>query len=226
MESSEFGYSEMCSDILSDGFNLFGDSNFALGFGGFEFEDPANSLSHPAMQPTYLDASHLPLPQPQSQFEGNSGEEYLFPLTTANESLTARGQDSNLRSTHSPTNQESQCQELKLKDRSQSSEAPVAIKRKWEDSVLIFGASPEKKVVQRKRKAFSSDRRRDVHRNRILGACIQCKLRRGPVSLVSFKNTGRIYAHCQSAILASPVIIALSELGVLLLGKRFARDRT
>lgn len=56
-------------------------------------------------------------------------------------------------------------------------------KRKWEDSVIIFDMNPEKKAISRKRKAYDDARRKEVAMNRAIGACVQCKLRKGSVSL-------------------------------------------
>jgi hypothetical protein len=57
-----------------------------------------------------------------------------------------------------------------------------AKKRKWKESVLVFPSDPGVKISTRKRSAFDDNRRKEIAMNRRVGACIQCKLRRGPVS--------------------------------------------
>jgi hypothetical protein len=187
MEASEIGYFDMCSDIFSDSFNLFDDVNFGLEFGGFDFPDQANDTLQTMMEPAAFHTPLAPQSQPQCQLGGGSVDRILddFRLTLlpTNEPPTTLDEDSKLHPRELPTNQKGQCQTLKTKDKVKHTDAPK--KRKWEDSMLIFGANPETKIVQRKRKAFSTNRRKEVHRNRTLGACIQCKLRRGPVSPVS-----------------------------------------
>lgn len=58
----------------------------------------------------------------------------------------------------------------------------TANRGKWEDSVIVFGAQPEIKVALRKRKRFDASRRQEVALHRLVGACIQCKLRKASVS--------------------------------------------
>lgn len=54
-------------------------------------------------------------------------------------------------------------------------------KRKWENSIITFDANPDKQVIPRKRKAFGDPRRKEVAITRAVGACVQCKIRKGPV---------------------------------------------
>jgi hypothetical protein len=67
-------------------------------------------------------------------------------------------------------------------------------KRRWNESIVVFASKPNVKVVPKRRKAFMAARKQEVARNRSIGACIQCKIRRGPVSLpacpkIRFANT-------------------------------------
>jgi hypothetical protein len=55
-------------------------------------------------------------------------------------------------------------------------------KRKMEESMIVFAAHPNVKVAPKRRKAFSKTRKQEVAMNRLIGACIQCKLRKGRVS--------------------------------------------
>ena len=59
-----------------------------------------------------------------------------------------------------------------------------AKKRKWKESVIVFSSNPNVEIPTRKRTAFDERRRKEVAMNRRVGACVQCKLRRGSVSLL------------------------------------------
>jgi hypothetical protein len=75
------------------------------------------------------------------------------------------------------------------------SEAARAGKRKLEQSIIVFSASNPEKVLQKKRKAYAPSRRMEVALNRLVGACLQCRIRKGPVS--------QLHKPCSTAI---PVI--------------------
>jgi hypothetical protein len=68
-------------------------------------------------------------------------------------------------------------------DQSEGEKHPLhTSKRKWEESLIIFSSDPNGATKVRKRNAFNDARRREVALNRRVGACVQCKLRRGCVS--------------------------------------------
>jgi hypothetical protein len=54
-------------------------------------------------------------------------------------------------------------------------------KRKWRDSIVVFPANPDVNPVQKRRRAFDPARREEVALNRMIGACTQCKMRKGRV---------------------------------------------
>jgi hypothetical protein len=56
------------------------------------------------------------------------------------------------------------------------------VKRKWNESVVVFSSDPNVEISTRKRSAFDERRRKEVAIHRRVGACVQCKLRRGSVS--------------------------------------------
>ena len=58
----------------------------------------------------------------------------------------------------------------------------ISMKRKIEDAIIVFSVNADTKVVPKRRKAYSKSRKREVARNRMVGACIPCKVRKGPVS--------------------------------------------
>jgi hypothetical protein len=60
-------------------------------------------------------------------------------------------------------------------------------KRKWQESVSVFSMNGGKKVVPQRRNAYTPSRRTEVALNRLLGACVQCKIHRGPVSSSGIK---------------------------------------
>lgn len=60
--------------------------------------------------------------------------------------------------------------------------SPTANKRKLQDHINVFSAKEGRKVTPRRRKAFAPSKKRVVALNRLFGACIQCKLRKGEVS--------------------------------------------
>jgi hypothetical protein len=65
-------------------------------------------------------------------------------------------------------------------------EETLSLKRKIEESMIVFAANADVKVSPKKRKAFSKIRKQEVAMNRLIGACIQCRLRKGRVSVQYF----------------------------------------
>jgi hypothetical protein len=62
------------------------------------------------------------------------------------------------------------------------------LKRKiWDESIIIFSSKPGEKAVSRRRKQYAPSRRKEVAINRLVGACIQCKIRKGSVSIISWR---------------------------------------
>jgi hypothetical protein len=58
----------------------------------------------------------------------------------------------------------------------------ISLKRKIEDAIIVFSANADTKAVPKRRKAYSKSRKREVALHRMVGACIQCKVRKGSVS--------------------------------------------
>jgi hypothetical protein len=56
-------------------------------------------------------------------------------------------------------------------------------KRKLDPSMTVFPVAPNEEMNVRTRAKYSPSRRRQVAQNRLLGACIQCRVRKGPVSI-------------------------------------------
>jgi hypothetical protein len=184
MEAFQFGEMDIYSDMISETLNLFGDCNFAMDFAVLEFPDPGNDMFAAAVETGGLDAAHWPHSDlgdatPHMAFDDTCHS--IAGLPQADHTLMTNCQ----RSLDLAADQESQLEEAQGSLPDNTDDSKELRKRKWDDSILVFGAKPETKVVQRKRKAFSSSRKKEVARNRLIGACIQCKLRRGPVSLIS-----------------------------------------
>jgi hypothetical protein len=62
-------------------------------------------------------------------------------------------------------------------------------KRKLEESIVVFPVDPSAKVAPKRRKGFSSSRKAEVALNRLVGSCVQCRIRKGPVSRQSSLNS-------------------------------------
>jgi hypothetical protein len=85
--------------------------------------------------------------------------------------------------TRQPTTAEQLCESATMTDPN-SDKSPHPKKRKWLESVFVFSADKDVKVAVKKRKPFSPHRRKEVAFNRQLGACLQCKIGKGPVSRI------------------------------------------
>lgn len=60
--------------------------------------------------------------------------------------------------------------------------ASVPVKRKWDESIIVFSVNSDNRVKAKKRKCYDNVRREEVALTRIVHACIQCKLSKGRVS--------------------------------------------
>lgn len=58
----------------------------------------------------------------------------------------------------------------------------------WRDSIVIFSSKPGVQTPTKSRKRFESRRKKEVALNRLVGACVQCKLRKEPVRRRSNAN--------------------------------------
>ena len=68
----------------------------------------------------------------------------------------------------------------------------------WRESLIVFSATTGAKVFTKQRRSFEPRRRQEVAMNRIVGACIQCKLRKSSVSELS--RNGNLYIHNRSSV--------------------------
>lgn len=165
-------------DFFADIPPLFGDASFDLDF-DFNFSDIPDSSA-------FL---NLPVVSPGS----------LQPIVGVVDNVMALGtfddpkpnfeeliQPSELQLNDTPlslTNTKSQAPHDKSVSNKSRENSNLSIrKRPWDNSLVVFPVSGGNPVSQRQRKAYSETRKKEVARNRLIGACAQCKLRRGPVS--------------------------------------------
>lgn len=167
----------------NDDYDLFGDyafdldvvdfqlpnDNFEIDAFNFLFEDPG-ALSRDASDP--LENSHellntLPVDSISPSIPRHAANEY---------SQTGRASQNNppflAGSREIPSSPVSIVTDRTIK----------SAKHKWQDNVTVFSAKGKRTVAQRRRRPYSPSRKEMVALNRLIGACIQCKLRKGPVS--------------------------------------------
>ncbi|KAG4443427.1 hypothetical protein IFR05_001106 [Cadophora sp. M221] len=174
-----------------EGSDLFGDPNFGFGldlFGdtglGFALDD----ISLPILDysSTIQNAGLTPSPDlgspnssDSSGLVSSSHPDNQFPIPVSGffdvqvqSSLVARdspGDDITL-STSSVTDREESL--------SSTISERESLKRKIAESVVVFSTTSDVEVKPRKRKAFSKSRKEEVALNRLIGACIQCKIKK------------------------------------------------
>ncbi|KAH6718828.1 hypothetical protein BKA61DRAFT_262953 [Leptodontidium sp. MPI-SDFR-AT-0119] len=71
---------------------------------------------------------------------------------------------------------------ISITDRDESPSSTTSdresLKRRIAESVVVFSATSDLEIKPRKRKAFSKSRKEEVALNRLIGACIQCKIKK------------------------------------------------
>jgi hypothetical protein len=174
-------YSILFSD---DGWNLFGDHSFGFALSELATSESLgsdaldNCTSEDMLSWELDDHMHWNIESNTIHSESPSDEDcvMLTPEPTRSQATISAytGFDSSRSNPKSTSSVE--CQNLSL-------EAPAANKRKWESSIVVFSSNPDtkSKVKYRRRKGFDEARRKEVAMNRIIGACVQCKLRKGSV---------------------------------------------
>jgi hypothetical protein len=73
-------------------------------------------------------------------------------------------------------------------------EKPKAKKTKWDKSVVVFSSKPNSTKAPRQRKSFGKSRREEVALTRKVGACIQCRIRKGSVKKQSSVGSESVLA--------------------------------
>lgn len=178
-------FQDYCSSFTDDVLDLFPDSDFnfetsELGLPDFDFGDlSASSLRHA----TDFAFESRPLDEFQLDFDSFSATLNHNDLGDQNISLPVARQI--YPPYHAPTYisnsaKRSLAEGLTVEDTKQ--EDPVTKRGKWDDAVIVFSADLTTRVAQRRRRPFNPSRKREVALNRVIGACILCKLKKGSVS--------------------------------------------
>lgn len=166
-----------------DSYHLFGDCNFDLELPEFTFPGGEN-------QSTSVVELCDPLENSGSQdvlsWDSQSAHADRGSLTTVSEGVEHSPQP------YTPTFRDSSAvlsnETNNIPNEAEASPekgdlAARPIKWRWDDSLIVFPANKDVSIGQRRRRAFAPSRRREVALNRLVGVCIQCKLRKGSVSL-------------------------------------------
>jgi hypothetical protein len=174
-----------------DSFDLLGDYNLDFDFADLFF--PELDLHFDSLQPPFPERHATPFQACFSDHEANgppSIQEWSVPAsntpTEPGDQLLSQYDDDDGRNLFETDGYPPIClseESIQAQDSLENNESRSDLKRKWQDSVIVFSSKDDKKIAQKRRRAYSPSRRRTVALNRIIGACTQCKLRKGPVSL-------------------------------------------
>jgi hypothetical protein len=80
-----------------------------------------------------------------------------------------------------PLPYDSECSTIKQTEKYCDKDTIIACSKEWEILANVFPAKPDVKVHQQRRNRYTRSRRKEVAKNRAVGACIHCKLRKGSV---------------------------------------------
>jgi hypothetical protein len=122
-----------------------------------------------------------------------------------------------------PLHDGSECSTIRQTDKYSDKGTIISCSKEWEILVNVFPAKPEVKVHQQRRNRYTQSRRKEVAKNRAVGACIHCKLRKGSVGGIPQKIF--LYLSQCSVISEFPAIIALKWQAALFLVKHYVLDR-
>jgi hypothetical protein len=169
----------------------------------------------------YDDMSPIPFPSDFDEIDINDLNGFLSAETdvlntitgTADSSVSLASNSSDVQSIGEATRPQvpqpydSECSTIKQTEKYCDKGTRIACSKEWEILVNVFPAKPDVKVHQQKRNRYTRSRRKEVAKNRAVGACIHCKLRKGSVSGISQKTS--LYLSQCSVISEFPAIIAL-----------------
>jgi hypothetical protein len=172
-----------CSTFFPDEmFDLFGDSDWAL-------DAQLPELSFPELEFAGLSDHFEDTPWDLLESSDSNGiPPWHLGLLSTGAPLEAENSTSTSSQTSSKTvvEENSDCDNAditkplqpQMQDQDDKDESQ---KRKWRDSIVVFPANPDVNLVQKRRRAFGPARREEVALNRMIGACTQCKTRKGRV---------------------------------------------
>jgi hypothetical protein len=166
-------------------YGLYGDLDFAFNFSSFSFpDDYLNALEPGFSIPELENDNNTDQISFMDGFNAvNVDEDSSFPSSLSSSATLST--DTSSKSTSAHTIMQffpSRSQELSSTQYSNEHiQCPTAAKRKWQDQINVFSVEEGRKVGPRRRKGFSHSKKQMVALNRLIGACIPCKLRKGEV---------------------------------------------
>lgn len=176
-----------------EGLDLFGDPNFGfdldlLGDGGLDFA--LDDISLPILDYSSTIQNGALMSSPALDLPNGSDISDPVALTHRDNVLPISGSSdvkpqSSLRTQDTPKDSIPQStSSITARDESPSSTISdrESLKRKIAESVVVFSTTSDLEIKPRKRKAFSKSRKEEVALNRLIGACIQCKIKKNAVS--------------------------------------------
>lgn len=173
-----------------DSFDLLGDYNFDFDFADLSF--PELDLHFDSLQTPFPERHATPFQAYFSDHEASGPPSIQeWPVSASNTSAEPDYQllsqyDDDRRNLLETDGYPPMClseKSIQVQESTERNECKNDSKRKWEDSVTVFSSKDDWKIVQKRRRAYSPSRRRTVALHRIIKACTQCKLRKGPVSI-------------------------------------------
>ena len=163
-----------------------------LGGADWAFDVDLPEVSFPELDfPGFLDSSEDIVQDFNERSDSNCSSQLHFDLFSAGVPLTVENPVSSIPETSSSpitafeqnldkTNTHSgHTVQILIGDQDDKNESQ---KRKWKDSVVVFPVNPLTNPVPKRRKPFGPTERAEVALNRMIGACAQCKVRKGRVS--------------------------------------------
>ncbi|KAL5314161.1 hypothetical protein ACEPPN_018585 [Leptodophora sp. 'Broadleaf-Isolate-01'] len=172
-----------------EGLDLFGDPNFGfdldlLGDGGLDFA--LDDISLPILDYSSTIQNGALMSSPALDLPNGSDISDPVALTHRDNVLPISGSSdvkpqSSLRTQDTPKDSIPQStSSITARDESPSSTISdrESLKRKIAESVVVFSTTSDLEIKPRKRKAFSKSRKEEVALNRLIGACIQCKIKK------------------------------------------------
>ncbi|PVH78343.1 hypothetical protein DL98DRAFT_656220 [Cadophora sp. DSE1049] len=161
-----------------EGFNLFGDPSFDFDFSASPFLDfdYSSTNQHDVASNDRLETlsnTHSGITTPMTSHDNLE----VSPVLTCEHAPASKSGHSKSHATPQGIGTRSSDQSSKAPNSAKMSSSET-LKRKIDQSVIVFSSTSNKEVTPRKRKTFSASRRKEVALNRMVGVCIQCKLRK------------------------------------------------
>jgi len=173
--------------LPDQGLNMFGDSSFDFDFNAgpcLDF-DYSSTVQHEVASNYKLETTSSTYPGTASLMKSHHNPKLSQgPIFKGTATIEANRSNTNTPPRSVSARGSDQLSETADPDTRSSSEN---LKRKIDQSVIVFSSTSNKEVTPRKRKNFSASRRKEVALNRMCRVCIQCKLRKSRVSACSIR---------------------------------------